>query len=582
MHEPTQLMCLPGQETFELTRVENVATSGNTYPQEWFFEWATGGKSSDAGVTINGYTALSHCPLWQGVNIIAGDIGQVPIRLVRDEFNEQRRHPSWNLLRVKPNPLQTPSVWKETMMQWAIIWGNGVSWVVRDNMGRPMELIPLRPDMLYPDVVDFEGARIIIYRYWSLNTGKEYIFRNDDVIHIQGLTSDGIWGYPLHEVARNCIGQGLAIEKHGNATFRNAARLSGLLKTGKRLNEEAMKRLRSSFEHIHAGVDNAGRVAILEEGMEFVPISMSNLDAQWAEAKEMSGLDAARLLNLPAYKLNYLKDSSVRANLEEQNADYVQRTLSRWFNRCSEEFRRKLLTVREWMSDEYEFVWDVEKFLKADIDTMATVIDKMVKAEIFNRNEGRRWFRMPPYEGGEKFGSPAINPQPRPGENGSEEPESDDSDEESGDDDGDTAENLAAHTITVNVHNDLLLDRMTHLVERERDNLRKQARQGRNFVSWLDSFYGGNGEPGKLLGLYDSIVGKSAAAAVTVGIPAQKARENVAVYAKSRYNVLLEACSYVTMDDLAVAIETFLGGDPTTVATELMGTLLSEPLEEEV
>src|SRR5690606_27259263 len=111
----------------DMFEVQNQLTSGNTHPAEWFFDWATGGNRSDAGVTVNGYTSLTFCPLWQGVNIIAGDLGQVPIRLVKDEFNEQRSHNAWRLLRVQPNALQTPSVFMETMVQWALVFGNAVA-----------------------------------------------------------------------------------------------------------------------------------------------------------------------------------------------------------------------------------------------------------------------------------------------------------------------------------------------------------------------------------------------------------------------------------------------------------------------
>ena len=110
-----EIQCLPGAaDALEVTNTG--ATSGNTSPAAWFLDWATNGQTSDSGVKVNGYTALTHCPLWQGVNIIAGDSGQVPIRLLKNEFDEQRLHPAWNLLRLRPNALQTPCVYTETMM----------------------------------------------------------------------------------------------------------------------------------------------------------------------------------------------------------------------------------------------------------------------------------------------------------------------------------------------------------------------------------------------------------------------------------------------------------------------------------
>ena len=308
-----EIQCFPGAPA-ALDVTNDGATSGNERPAEWFLEWATGGRTTDSGVTVNGYSALSHCPLWQGVNIIAGDIGQVPVRLLRNEFDEQRTHPAWKLLRLRPNELQTPSVFIETLMQWALVWGNGIAWIQRQG-SLLVDLIPLRPDCVWPELLAFDGRQVILYHYWSPTSGREFVFFESDVLHVQGLTGDGVWGYPLHEIAKNTIGHGLALEKHGNRSFKNAARPAGVLKHPGQLKPDARSNLRAEWDRIHAGVDNSGRIAILQEGMEFQALAMTNIDAQWIEAKKYNRIDAASLLNLPAYKLNSLEDSSSRAKI---------------------------------------------------------------------------------------------------------------------------------------------------------------------------------------------------------------------------------------------------------------------------
>ncbi len=382
--------------------IRNEATSGTYRPADWFTQWANGGRS-DAGVAVTGYTALTHCPLWQGVNIIAGDFGQTPVRLLKNEFDEQKQHPSWNLLRVRPNQLQTPSVWKETMMQWALIWGNGVSWIRRQG-SRPVELVPLRPDCLWHEMVAFEDQQVVLYHYKGpYRYSEQFTFFPDDVVHFQGLTSDGVWGYPLWQIAKNTIGQGLAIEKHGNSTFANGAVPGGVLEApegtasnsiGK--NPERREELRNEWNRVHRGPDRAGAIAILWEGITYKAMSQTNIDSQWIEAKKMSVLEAASLLNLPPHKLGAMEDTANRATLEEQNADYVNRTLNRHYNRADEEYRRKLLTDKEWRSDDYCFQHQSDAFLKGDIDTLTTVADRCVKATLMNPNVGRRMIGLPP------------------------------------------------------------------------------------------------------------------------------------------------------------------------------------------
>lgn len=556
-----EIQCLPGAaDALEVTNTG--ATSGNTSPAAWFLDWATNGQTSDSGVKVNGYTALTHCPLWQGVNIIAGDIGQVPIRLLKNEFDEQRLHPAWNLLRLRPNALQTPSVYTETMMQWALIWGNGVSWIVRQG-SRPAELIPLRPDCVWPEVVAFDEQQIVLYHYWSPTTGRELVFFEYEVVHIQGLTGDGIWGYPLHEIAKNTIGHGLALEKHGNKSFKNSARPSGVLRHPAKLSPEAQRNLRLDWESLHGGTDNAARTAVLSEGMEFQALSMSNIDAQWIEAKKYNRVDCASLLNLPAHKLNALEDSSVRSNLEEQNADYAQRTLTRWFNRLAEEYRRKLLTEKEWLSDTYQFVFDIDAFLKADIDTMSQVVDRLIKAEVLNRNEGRRYFRLPPYKDGDRFGSPAINPQKDFADKKPDDtPEMDEKPAEK-------PENRA--NLVRNAVRDTLAERLEHVVQIDGQRLTHAAEHSKNFVSWLDEFYvSADGKPCKLLAAFDSIMEKHLAAANAAGLSTTDLRGMVNSWCMGRKKSILEACSNINKEQLTDCVRGFVVTDPAAFAKQFI------------
>jgi HK97 family phage portal protein len=285
----TEVVCTPGSDAFE---VRNEATSGNTSPAAWFYDWASGGGRSDSGMSVNGYTALTHCALWQGVNVIAGDVGQTPVRLLRNEFDEQRTHPAWKLLRLRPNALQTPIIYTETIIQWALIWGNGVSWIIRKG-SRPDELIPLRPDCLWTELVAFDEGQVLLYHYYSPTTGRQFVFFPDEVCHIQGLTGDGVWGYPLHQIGKNTIGHGLALEKHGNMSFSNGARPSGVLKHKEKLSPEARANLREEWNAIHGGAQNSGKIAILQEAMEFQAMAMTNIDAQWLEAKKANVYEAA-------------------------------------------------------------------------------------------------------------------------------------------------------------------------------------------------------------------------------------------------------------------------------------------------
>lgn len=550
--------------------VSNVTTSGLRNPADWLFG-ALGADRSDAGVAVNGYTALMHPAIWQGVNIIAGDFGQTPVKLLRNEFDEQKKHPAWSLLKIEPNELQSPSLFKETMMQWTLIWGNAVAYIVREA-GRPVALIPLRPDCVWPETVLHEGQRTILFHYTSIETGKHYVFFPYEVIHLQGLTSDGFWGYPLWQVGKNTIGYGLALQKHGCSTFANGAVPSGVLEAPQGAaiskDKEARKNLRNEWNEVHRGPDRAGSVAILWEGIVYKQTSSTNQDAQWHEATEAEVYQAARLLNLPPHKLGALQDSSVRANIEEQNADYVLRSLSRWYNRADEEYRRKLLTQKERMTGEYQFKHDSAAFLRGDIDTLSTVADRLVKAELANRNEGRAMLGMPPYEGGDKFGSPAINPQTGGKARDQNDPNTPQKSPKQADK-------------TQNAHRELLLDRLMHFIDRENHNLARASVNAKNFLEWLDDFYiGRDGSEATIVALVESIMGSSVRACCAAGVDARGIVVSITSYAKKRHAQLLEACSSVTKDELPATIEKIANHGPSAIAQGILATSLTGPIIE--
>jgi HK97 family phage portal protein len=541
-----QYLCLHDGNAFEVSNL----SSGTYQPAQWFLDWATGGLTSDSGMAVNGYTALTSCALWQGINIIAGDIGQVPFRLVKDEFTDQTTHPAWKLTRIRPNELQTPSLFKETLMQWALMFGNFVGWIHKQG-SKPTDIIPLRPDCLRPELVRFDDGQIMLYHYYSPSTGREFTFFPDDVVHIQGLTGDGIWGYPLYQIGKNTIGLGLALEKHANKQFSNGARPSGVLKHPSKMSPEARANFRSEWNAIHEGPDNSGKIAILWEGMDFMANQMTNVDSQAVEIQKDNAICVARLLNIPAYRLNVIDASSNRANLEEQNENYKQTTLTRWTNRINEEFSRKLLTEVEWLSGRFAFKPEFDAFLGPDIETKSNIATQLVINTIWNPNEARAWMGYAPREGGEKYGNPAINPEePADADNASVV-----RDEQKPVEEAETTENKADKAFF-----ELLADRFTHLFETE-GRILANASQGelpedmRNFVEFVDSFYGGDNGTCRLMTLYNSICQKSVNAASAAGLNVEKLPEIARSWAEKRRLSLLDVCDRVTPPELPAAVK---------------------------
>lgn len=388
------------------------------YPdEEWFFDAISWGRS-DSGERVNPSTALSHGPVWQAVNILAGDVGQLPIHIYRKRGRSRERddqHPVDWLLTMEPNPFQTPAVWKETMMAWALLWGNGCSYIVRDGAGRPTDLIPLQPDRTYPRSVEMVGEDGTKWNEWWIETdfgdGKRVPLPYRDVFHVRGLATDGFWGLSAVHVAKNVIGGGLALRKHGNRTFKNNANPHlALISEGKQPAPEVLANYREELRKYHAGAENAGNWLMLFGGTKPMPLTMSNTDAQWLEAMDIDREFVAALFNLPPYKLGAMKNSAVRANLEQQNTDYLNTSLSRHLIKIKEEIERKLFNYGERRLRRVFAKWVTEAFLRGDLAARGAYYSQAKTGEWMTTNEIRELEDMNPIAGGDELRNPAINP----------------------------------------------------------------------------------------------------------------------------------------------------------------------------
>jgi HK97 family phage portal protein len=403
-----------------------VQASTLAHPDDWFFEALTWGRS-DSGETVNPKTALSHGPVWQAVNILAGDVGQLPLHVYRKSGDRKRerddRHPVDWLFTMEPNIYQTPAVWKETMMSWALLWGNGCSYIVRNGAGHPEFLIPLAPDRTHPRDIDGE---------WWIETdfgdGKRVPLPYEDVFHVRGLTSDGFWGLSAVDVCKNVIGGGLALRKHGNKTFKNNARPGMALTTEQKAPApDVQAEFRKQLESLHSGSENAGKWLLLYGGVKPTVMSMSNADAQWLEAMDLDREFVAGIFQVPPYRLGAMKNSAVRANLEQQNTDYLTTSLSRHLNKFKEEGERKLFNAGERRLRRVYLKWIVEAFLRGDLAARGAYYSQAKTGEWLTTNEIRELEDMNPIEGGDVLKNPAINPAgenpaPKPAEEKPKEP----------------------------------------------------------------------------------------------------------------------------------------------------------------
>lgn len=390
--------------TRALSRVGNFFNSTPSAPASWFVDWLRGGTESDSGLTVNYKTALTYSTIWHAVNVIAGDLGQLPLVLYRRTAEGREPvddHPSYHLLRHRPNPWMNACTWKEAIQAHVLLAGNGRSGIVRNGRGEPMQLVPFLPDRTREEVKDGQ-----VWHVTQIGDDlKEQWFRDADVLHIKGLGFDGITGYDVISLARNSFGLGLALEKHGNRTFKNAARPSIVLETDGHFSDTAARQILHDWEAMTAGLDNSGRTALLQRGLHANAISVNNDNSQWLQSREFQRQEIAGWFGLPPHKVG---DSSKVAynSLEQENASYLHSTLNRWLNAWQEECYEKLLSEEEKASGEYYVEFNTAALLRADLKTRYAGYQIGITNEFLSPNEVREKENMNKREGGDVFRNP--------------------------------------------------------------------------------------------------------------------------------------------------------------------------------
>lgn len=475
------------------------STTGLMNPAQWLVHFVRGiGSGSDATErTLTSEQTLTYAPIWYGVQKIAGHIAQLPISVyqrVEGGGEKKRNHYVTKLLR-RPNPYQTSTVFREQVAAHSILEGNGRAAIVRSG-SRPIELIPLHPEctgtgMLLGEKVHLtrppsnDRLRKFFPDVSGSMDGEGPIYLDDvDVLHIPGLTLDGIVGLPLREIAKRNLNASINTEKRIGKQMGQGFAGSIMLHAppGVFRKAEEAKEFLDDFTARHHSPDKAGLPGLLREGITAQLMEANNQEAEMIENRKFQRQDAALWLGLEQILGD---DTSVSYNsLEQKNLAYLMNCLNRWLKRWEEELDVKLLPTREYERDTHYIKFSAAALLRSDYQTTVEALGLAIGSRIISPNEAREKLDMLPYEGGDAYENPAITPGQG---GGSSEPETD----EAATTDGDDAPAAELHPA--------VRSRLEHLIDTEAKRVEQAAQKAveksLNYVDWLDNFYSENWLP---------------------------------------------------------------------------------------
>jgi HK97 family phage portal protein len=223
----------------------------------------------------------------------------------------------------------------------------------------------------------------------------------EDVLHIPGLGFDGLVGYSPIAMAKNAVGMTLACEEYGASFFENGATPGGVLEHPGVLKDPA--RVRESWHAVYGGSKNAGKVAVLEEGLKYQQIGIPPEEAQFLETRKFQIDEIARLYRIPPHMVGDLDKSSF-SNIEQQSLEFVKYTLDPWVIRWEQSIQKALFLPQE--KKEYFVKMNVDGLLRGDYESRMKGYSIGIQNGFMCPNDIRRLESMdliPVEEGGEFF-----------------------------------------------------------------------------------------------------------------------------------------------------------------------------------
>ena len=339
-----------------------------------------------SGEKITTAGSVELVPVWAAVQLVAGAVGSLPLRVFQTTADGQRvespNHRAAKLL-ASPNPVMHGGALWEVVMCHLLLWGNAFLLKNRDANGNVIELWP------------FDPAKVKVTTskdgYPLYKVGDQGPFTSSTFIHFRGLSFDGAVGLSPIQMARNTLGLYTSVEKYQSRFWKNNATPGGVLTHPNRLSSDAAERLRAQWQASHSG-DNANRVAILEEGMKFDPMSLPMNDAELIKSLELSTLNVARLFQIPASMMqtNANGSSLTYTSTEMEYSHFVRFCLRRWLSKLEGTLLHDAdVFLNNGLGAQFSSSFDTTDLTRGDTKTIADINIALYAAGVVTRDEVR-------------------------------------------------------------------------------------------------------------------------------------------------------------------------------------------------
>lgn len=358
-----------------------------------------------AGVVVPGYWwpgddgASSYAALYRTqphvrtvVDFLSSQMGQLGIQVFRRLSDTDRvrvhGHPLAQLLR-HPNEGTTRFAFITQLVQdWAVF---GQAFAIKVRRPGRLELYRVPPAQVrgFGDLVPRGYA-------WTVPDGVTVALPASEVFTLRQYNPDDpIAGLSPLETLRKMLAEQAAATAYREWFWTNGAKLGGWIarpKEAPRWSEQQREDFRKQWAAFQ-GPQNAGKTAVLEDGMRFESITASAHESQLIEARKLSREEVAAAYHVPPAMLGILEAQGY-GSLKEQHKALYQDTLGPLVALLEGEIERQLLTEFS-DSDDVYVQFNINEKLQGSFEEEQAALITATGSPYMTRNEARARLNLP-------------------------------------------------------------------------------------------------------------------------------------------------------------------------------------------
>ena len=298
-----------------------------------------GGLMFNSSSSYSESRAMKLSAFYCGVNQISNAVAMLPINIVKYDYDEKQpiQHSLWRILNLAPDQKFNHFGAFKAAVESVIITGNAYFLIERDERLNVKALHYINSDYVQP-MPQTDGT----IKY--LVVGMKEAVPAENMIHLWMHVDEMFNGISLLRYAYNTLKGSTNAEETANSFYAGGAGLNGILKASSVLTNDQKKQIRESWQQAFQSGGNG--IAVLPQGLDYQPVSVSPEDAQLLESREFNVVEIARFLNISPIKLFQLDEVSY-SSMESTQLYFLQDTITPYVQIFVEEFNRKLFKPSE-------------------------------------------------------------------------------------------------------------------------------------------------------------------------------------------------------------------------------------------